>query len=163
MLNWLDVGEQTTNHDVKSLGLDLFQQWALTYTTKDELTYLVESYHSLKHSGASPSPVLLLLRPPSPHIHLHERESRAKLIQNPCIQPEPTQASPSPLLHPQPPSPQPQPSPLPPPFHPGKTPPSAHAAGPPFHLQTENTTVETAVASSIRLARGRRWRYLGLA
>lgn len=54
------VGEQTTNHDVKSLGLDLFQQWALTYTTKDELTYLVESYHSLKHSGASPSPVLLL-------------------------------------------------------------------------------------------------------
>ncbi|CED83781.1 Membrane trafficking and cell signaling protein HRS, contains VHS and FYVE domains [Phaffia rhodozyma] len=48
---------QTVNHEVKKIGLDFFQQWALAFQSKPELSYVYEVYKSMKQDGINfPSP-----------------------------------------------------------------------------------------------------------
>ena len=44
---------QSTNPEVKRVGLDLFQQWALAFQAKPELSYLPEVYRNMKDEGRS--------------------------------------------------------------------------------------------------------------
>jgi hypothetical protein len=42
---------QTTNQDVKKLGLEKFQEWALSFRSKPELSYVNDVYVSMQHEG----------------------------------------------------------------------------------------------------------------
>ncbi|KAL7414353.1 hypothetical protein BDY24DRAFT_339617, partial [Mrakia frigida] len=44
---------QSTNAEVKRVGLDLFQQWALAFQSKPELSYVCEVYRGMKDEGIS--------------------------------------------------------------------------------------------------------------
>lgn len=44
---------QSANADVKQMALRLFQQWALAFQSKRELSFLVDVYNELKNSGKS--------------------------------------------------------------------------------------------------------------
>lgn len=43
---------QITNPEVKEMALRYFQQWALAFESKKELSFFVEVYNELKNSGA---------------------------------------------------------------------------------------------------------------
>jgi growth factor-regulated tyrosine kinase substrate len=55
---------QITNPEVKEMALRYFQQWALAFESKKELSFFVDVYNELKNSGAwrvaSPPPCTLL-------------------------------------------------------------------------------------------------------
>ncbi len=42
---------QTTSPEVKQMALKFFQQWALAFESKKELSFFVDVYHELKNSG----------------------------------------------------------------------------------------------------------------
>ncbi|WVQ68094.1 uncharacterized protein L199_006300 [Kwoniella botswanensis] len=54
------IKSQTTSPEVKQMLLKLFQQWALAFQSKNELSFFVDVYNELKNSGISFPP------PPAP-------------------------------------------------------------------------------------------------
>lgn len=141
---------QSTNAEVKRVGLDLFQQWALAFESKPELNYVCDVYRGMKNEGiGTSSPVLVAGR--SASFRGSSSSSPFALLRLPL------QASASLLL----PSSQTQPpSSLPPPLPLGSTRRSAFAAGHPSHSPTGNITAETVERSSTSSARATRCRFL---
>ena len=54
---------KSTNAEVKRVGLDLFQQWALAFQSKPELNYVCEVYRGMKDEGTFALICALFLSP----------------------------------------------------------------------------------------------------